>query len=423
MDDMTRFEDRFAGRVRAFAVTGVRPVDSAAVARAVALGDPKRAGLGSAARRLGFVFDRRAWALLLVVGLLAALVVGALLAGARLFPQPPPLELRLAYELDGDIYLADWDGADPVRIVDGDPAAACRDMVPQSGLVSPDGLHIAYRSSWGDGCPNTVKITDLGGHLVASLPAGLGWDVGWSQDGDRIATWLPAGGIGVYGIDGARQAVVNLPDGFCVCGDRDPVWSPNGKSLLLPMIRIPSTSVVVELPIDGGPPRPVPTDDPRSNRQVAFSPDGARAAFIVFYEETGRSKLFVADLDGTEQQVLINSVPGQILSGIPVWSAASDRIAVVVNHDIGAQFGSDLSVTDVRTGTETTLEPVEGRGTLRVVGFSTEADRLLISQDTQGGSALWSVNTDGPGARLLVSGVGAGAWLTSSADSEGTGPP
>jgi len=131
----------------------------------------------------------------------------------------------------------------------------------------------------------------------------------------------------------------------------------------------------------------------------------------------------VADLDGTEQQVLINSVPGQILSGIPVWSAASDRIAVVVNHDIGAQFGSDLSVTDVRTGTETTLEPVEGRGTLRVVGFSTEGDRLLISQDTQGGSALWSVNTYRPRARLLVSGAGAGAWLTSSADSEGTGPP
>ena len=124
MDDMTRFEERFEDRVRSFATTGVRPVDSAAIARAVALGDPRRAGWRSAGR-LGFAVDRRAWALLLAVGLLAALIGGALLVGARLFPSPPSLDLRLAYVLDGDIYLADWDGADPVRIVDGNPAAAC----------------------------------------------------------------------------------------------------------------------------------------------------------------------------------------------------------------------------------------------------------------------------------------------------------
>ena len=41
MDDMTRFEDRFEERIRAFARTGVQSVDSAAVARAVAVGHPK----------------------------------------------------------------------------------------------------------------------------------------------------------------------------------------------------------------------------------------------------------------------------------------------------------------------------------------------------------------------------------------------
>ena len=41
MDDMTRFEDQFAERVRAFAKAGVQSVDSAAVARAVAVGHPK----------------------------------------------------------------------------------------------------------------------------------------------------------------------------------------------------------------------------------------------------------------------------------------------------------------------------------------------------------------------------------------------
>ncbi len=43
MDDMTRFEDRFEARLRAFARTGVQSVDSAAVARAVAASHPKSA--------------------------------------------------------------------------------------------------------------------------------------------------------------------------------------------------------------------------------------------------------------------------------------------------------------------------------------------------------------------------------------------
>jgi hypothetical protein len=48
MDDMNTFERRFEDRVRAFGRVGVRPMDSAAVARAVAVGDPRRLRAGSA---------------------------------------------------------------------------------------------------------------------------------------------------------------------------------------------------------------------------------------------------------------------------------------------------------------------------------------------------------------------------------------
>jgi len=53
MDDMTLFEDRFEERLRAFARTGVQSVDSAAVARAVAVGHPRSAATPPAVRRLG----------------------------------------------------------------------------------------------------------------------------------------------------------------------------------------------------------------------------------------------------------------------------------------------------------------------------------------------------------------------------------
>jgi len=395
-------------------------VDSAAVARAVALRAPKRAGWRSAAR-LGFPVDRRGWALLLALALLAALVGSAVLVGARLFPSPPSVDLRLAYVLDGDVYLADWDGADSARIIDLNPTAACPDMVGPAGLVAPDGVHIAYHANWGDGCPNSVNVADLDGHLVASLPAGVGWDIAWSPDATRIATWLAADGeIGVYGLDGGRQAVLQLPDGYCVCADRDPIWSPDGKSLLLVMTPIDAPAyVVMELPLDGGTPAPVPTDDPRSNQQVAFSPDGARVAFIRFTEEPQRGKLFLAASDGTRQQVLINATPGDILTGSPVWSAASDRVAVVVNRAPGTRLDSDLYLVDVSTGSVSTLPRVNGRGVLGILGFSPEGDRLLVSQDAESASALWSVNTDGSGARQLVAGASVGAWLASPADAEG----
>ena len=53
MDDMTLFEDRFEERLRAFARTSVKSVNSAAVARAVAARHPRRAATRPAVRRLG----------------------------------------------------------------------------------------------------------------------------------------------------------------------------------------------------------------------------------------------------------------------------------------------------------------------------------------------------------------------------------
>ena len=50
MDEMTAFEQRFEDRVRIFALAGVRPVDSAAVAHAVAVGQPRGRGAGSSVR-------------------------------------------------------------------------------------------------------------------------------------------------------------------------------------------------------------------------------------------------------------------------------------------------------------------------------------------------------------------------------------
>jgi hypothetical protein len=92
MDEVTVFEQRLEARLRTFALAGVRPVDSAAVAHAVAVEEPRGRGTGASLRWRGLRLGRRTASIALAVGLLVALLGGALLVGARLLPTPSSLQ-------------------------------------------------------------------------------------------------------------------------------------------------------------------------------------------------------------------------------------------------------------------------------------------------------------------------------------------
>ena len=341
---------------------------------------------------------------------IAALVGGAILVGARLF-QPAPLPAgrlgHLAYSLDGDIYVADWDGTNPVRIADGLPAVAnsCPSFGGEGTIWSPDGLHLAYRSC------GTVFISDPAGHVVASFP-GTGWRVSWSPDSTRVATWV--GGvsqtIAIYGLDGVRQVLLTLPTGFSPSGDVDPEWSPDGASLLIRLAPPPPSlselTKVWELPVEGGTPRPVPADDPRSHWQATYSPDGDRVA----YSDFTAGSLVVAAVDGSQDRVLIS---GGGAGSYPVWSPTGDRIA----FDGGPLPAQELGVVDVASGTVTSVantfgtDPLHGTDSLHVIRFSPAGDRILFSRwDANNVTSLWSVRADGSDAHLLETGTNWGDW-------------
>ena len=160
----------------------------------------------------------------------------------------------------------------PSAVLSATTAASC----PPMDGTSP------VRSEWSDDCPGTVSIADLDGQLVASVP-GAGWDIAWSPDGTRFATWLSFGEtIGVYGVDGSLQAELDgssNPSG----GDRDPRWTPDGTALLLPA-EIETAGIthylVARLPLDGGEPEVLPVTDPLSIRSMSFSPDGTSVASV-----------------------------------------------------------------------------------------------------------------------------------------------
>jgi Tol biopolymer transport system component len=322
-------------------------------------------------------------------------------------PKPPGAG-ALAYAVrDGDIYVADWDGGNPVRIADGRPPNDCHgiwEYWAEGPMWSPDGRYLAYRHEdcqdprdWGD-----VVISDPEGNVITSFPS-EGWEISWSPDSRRVAVWVDfEETIGVYGLDGVRQTLLTVPPGWPCCADYDPVWSRDGDSLLVPG---------GEVPLDGSPPRKLPGDDHRSEYFAAYSPEGSRVAY---YGEARRERdhvpggygsLVVAEADGSHaREVVASHVLGF------VWSPNGDRIAFTY---LTGYSESELRVFDVATETVTSLPGVGGseRLKLNVIEFSSEGDRILFSRDEGPGPwSLWSINVDGSHPRRLVRGALEGDW-------------
>ena len=257
-----------------------------------------------------------------------------------------------------------------------------------------------------------VLVSDPAGNVVAEFH-GVGWAVAWSPDSSRVATWLdlyPSTAIGIFGIDGVRQARVSVPPGMEVAGDFDPKWSPDGASLLVPlMVPLGTRSDVWELPVDGSAPRPVAADDPRSTWTSARSPDGASMVRV------DEGALIVSAADGTLARTLVPEEVADWWTVIPVWSPGGDLIAFAGGT---GDVAMDLQVVDVATGSATPVAVGGSAVSLHVIAFSPEGDRLLYarSEGDPHKTSLWSVRVDGSDPRLLVSGTFYGDWQRPPAD-------
>jgi Tol biopolymer transport system component len=308
------------------------------------------------------------------VGVIVALTLGIALVRSLTsdaIPADPPVEPRpapagtLAYILDGDVYVADQDGSNAVKIADGlsdDDCASTEGFTygGEGSIWSPDGRYLAYRRGHcANEAPGTteedrgdVVISDAAGNVRATFPAD-GWDIGWSPDSSRVAVWDTLfEKVAVYGVDGTRHALVTMPSGWQPTGDHDPAWLRDGTLAVDD----------VEIPPDGGAAGRL--DLPRFNewrddyvatiRLRVESPDGSHTARVV---RGGRSMT----LDGS------------------------------------------------------TLLTVERGTSLGVIEFSPQGDRILFSRtEEKGKRSLWSVGVDGSGPRLLVAGTMDGDWFVPS---------
>jgi Tol biopolymer transport system component len=331
----------------------------------------------------------------LLTGISIAFVIKAL-GGTEPRPaQPVPAPAAagsLAYALDGDIYVADADGSNAVKIADGRPAKDCDgwggEYWTEGGLWSPDGRYLAYRRY--ENCasssnPRQVVISDAEGNVVATFPA-EGWATAWSPDSTRLAVWDSWGEtVGVYGLDGVRQTELVIPPGEHGGGDNDPVWMPDGTLTVGNLV----------VPLDGSAPH-------KETFEAQPSPDGSLLVYGT------RHALMIARSDGSEPR----QVFGDRTWGPTPWSPAGDRIAFTSSSGRRPYVTDELRVFDVATGAVTLLAGDESGATYSVVGFSPQGDRILFSKDEGDESSLWSIGVDGSDPRLIVAGTWVGEWLS-----------
>src|SRR4029450_13822530 len=66
-------------------------------------------------------------------------------------PSPTPVGAAIAYGAARDIFVADGDGSNQVRIADGRPGSPCGAYWAEGPIWSPDGKYLAYRHATCEG--------------------------------------------------------------------------------------------------------------------------------------------------------------------------------------------------------------------------------------------------------------------------------
>jgi len=331
-------------------------------------------------------------------------------------PTPAPLSGAIAYNLQGHIHVAGLDGSNPVAIAD---VVAIHEECPGEAYTnfpswSPNGRYLAFNRQCVDPALIEVVIADLQGNVVESFRVAQAYpqEIAWSPDSTRVAVWdeyhLRVGTytIGVHGIDGTRQAQIEMPPGWEPSDGGAPIWTPDGASLIVSEL---------EVPLDGDTPREIPFHgtftDPSGGwwpGALAYSPDGSQMAYGT------PQGLMVARADGSDPR----EVSGDG-AHTAAWSPNGELIAVA-SADPGdrpdtpegilyEQSPNRLRVVDVATGSTTLLS--EGAW-FEVIGFSPDGDRVLFGahRDIAGQpgtylDSIWSIGVDGSDARQIVVGA------------------
>ena len=169
------------------------------------------------------------------------------------------------------------DGADPRRVTTL-PAGAGGDYAPDRRRL----VFTRYRDEGGTETAAlfTIRTDGRDGRQVTSLSLNAG-DADWSPDGERLVFEAypdPASRGDVYVVDANSRHLVNLTRNVASdpSGSADPVWAPNGRSILFPTCAPSTARSSTALPPCGPMDRTAPSWPP--SRRPTTNRTGSRSA-------------------------------------------------------------------------------------------------------------------------------------------------
>jgi len=427
IEPMDDFETAMASALRTLSAPALRTIDPVTVAHEVALAHRRGTnGWRLTGARWGWLAVAMS---LVVLGMLAA-IVAALVALDTPPQRPSPHLGHLAYTLGTDIYVADPDGRNAVRVATGlaDPGGGFE--IPRwygttltvSGPDASDPSAAALFAITGRGQP---------AHEIG--PDAFSWreDGARSVDGRRFA-FIAGAELSIVDLDGTAT-VLRPPPGHPIWDNSDLAtmsWSPDGATILVggctvdPCQKSPLvTHDLFLVRLDGSGAEPLSTPDAPA-WHAKFSPDGTEIAYMACHGGTSPSSsdtthcstygyyLGVMRRDGSDRRVLVDTGG---LGGWPgfqyVWSPDGRQIAYVAGRAIGEGWVADVS--GHLPPRQLTIDPVSR------VEWSPDGQLILaVRSDPSGNGSLWAAPVDGSTPTELVGGAtdGSWEWVTDGAD-------
>jgi Tol biopolymer transport system component len=227
-----------------------------------------------------------------------------------------------------------------------------------------------------------------------------------------------AGDIHTIAADGSdRRRLTTTGPG---ASDRDPAWSPDGATIAFNRFDSTSSGGAIWLVNrDGGELRPLTPGAPRGTEQTgpSWSPDGRRIAFTRLVERGDKevAELVTIAVDGSDERVVhseAKSIEESVYFLSPAWSPSGDRIMFgrdVLGGSAGDDFRPTLHVVPAAGGQARRIVTNGWHGT-----WSPNGDRIAYvsvyertrpcGRDCAGMGEIFVANADGSGrVRLTTS--------------------
>jgi TolB protein len=155
---------------------------------------------------------------------------GAVELGPGSYALWSPVVSRIAYLLNGELWLMNADGSQPVKLFGNESMSATPwQPILQDFAWSPDGTKIAFVDYSGflrvialDGSPS-LTLANIGTLITGTL---IGFQPAWSPDGSRIALWCS--GVCIADLKGGVEVVKDTADVLSF------TWSQDGTHLYIP---------------------------------------------------------------------------------------------------------------------------------------------------------------------------------------------